>query len=233
MTFNKPGIAALVPVVLALTALAGRPALAAERALAGVKIFSTTSAVLQKYGNPSQVIVGLPTLTAAGGASSTGTSGASPAAPGGAPGALPPLGGIVNSVLGGIPSELGGQGVPGGAAMPAASASSGTPGSSATGADNGEVTWVYDRPGGLGLEFTMSSDGRVIQIRATGSKGSVRTAKGIGLGDGYGKVIGKYGYPELQDQQGVILNAHYEEKAHATFQFYNQRLVGIIVAAVE
>ncbi len=98
---------------------------------------------------------------------------------------------------------------------------------------SGESTWIYDRPGGSDLEFTFSSDGRVVQIRATGYQGPARTAKGVGLGAKYGAVVGKYGYPETQEQTGGVLTARYTESSHCAFQFYNQRVVAVIVAAVE
>jgi len=96
------------------------------------------------------------------------------------------------------------------------------------------VTWIYNRPGGNSLEFTFSNDGRVIQIRATGyNKSLVRTVRGITLAQSYGNVVARYGYPESQEQFGPIITARYTEREHAAFQFYNQKLVAVIVAAVE
>jgi hypothetical protein len=98
----------------------------------------------------------------------------------------------------------------------------------------GEVTWIYNRADGGDLEFTMSSDGRVIQIRATGyHNSSIRTSKGVTLGQSYAQVIEKYGYPESQEQMGSVLTIRYTDRDHVAFQFYHQKLVAIIVAAVE
>lgn len=222
--------AALLASIGALALLPAVSASAAERSLAGIKIFSTTRPVLAKYGSPTQVIVGRPSLTPTNGAASGVQSGQS-GAPSMAPGALPGFGGA--------PPELGGAGfgggMPGGPGMNNGPGGLGQNGLGGAQADpsSGESTWIYDRPGGSDLEFTFSSDGRVVQIRATGYQGPVRTAKGVGLGAKYGAVMGKYGYPETQEQTGGVLTARYTERAHAAFQFYNQRVVAIIVAAVE
>jgi hypothetical protein len=213
--------AALVPLALCV------PASAAERTLAGIKIFSSSRTVLQKFKSPSRVIVGRPSLLPA------GAAGTGAAAPGAAPGAAPSTGpGQLPAFGGGVPPEFGGAPTPPpDAGAPTAGATD--PNALPNGANPGEVTWIYDKPNGADLEFTFSADGRVIQIRATGYSGTVRTSKGVALGQSYGSVIAKYGYPESQDQEGSILNAKYTEKDHVAFQFYNQKLVAIIVAAVE
>ncbi len=226
--------AALLP--LALCA----PASAAERSLAGIKIFSGSRTVLQKFKSPSRVIVGRPSLTPAG---STATPGATGAGSSGSPGGYPGAGGMggapgqLPGFGGGVPSEFGQAPGGGGGYNPMGAApTSGAPGANgATTPDSnpGEVTWIYDRPNGGDLEFTFSSDGRVIQIRATGYTGTVKTTRGIALGTSYGNVVGKYGYPESQEQDGPILTAKYTESDHVAFQFFNQKLVAIIVAAVE
>lgn len=208
------------------------PASAAERSLAGIKIFSTTRPVLAKYGSPTQVIVGRPSLTPTNGAAAGAQSGQG-GAPSLAPGALPGFGAAPPELGGGGPG-FGGGGLPGfGGGGPGSQGVNGGQGGAQTDPSAGESTWIYDRPGGSDLEFTFSSDGRVVQIRATGYQGPVKTAKGVGLGAKYGAVMGKYGYPETQEQTGSVLTARYTERAHAAFQFYNQRVVAIIVAAVE
>ncbi len=223
-----PGALLLMAGALALSLAV--PASAAERSLAGIKIFSTTRPVLAKYGSPTQVIVGRPSLTPTNGAAA-GLQGGLGGAPSLAPGALPGFGAAPPELGGGGPG-FGGGGLPG---MPGGPGGLGQNGAGGAQIDPnaGESTWIYDRPGGSDLEFTFSSDGRVVQIRATGYQGPVRTAKGVGLGAKYGAVMGKYGYPEAQEQTGSVLTARYTERAHAAFQFYNQRVVGIIVAAVE
>ena len=60
-----------------------------------------------------------------------------------------------------------------------------------------------------------------------------KTARGIALGDSYFAVNTKYGFPESQNITGRVLNLNYVQKFHAAFQFLNQKLVGIIVAAVD
>ena len=73
----------------------------------------------------------------------------------------------------------------------------------------------------------------MIQIRATGYRGFVRTNRGIQLGVKFSQVLLAYGNPEKQDYDGPILSADYTDRSHVGFQFYNQRLVGITVASVE
>jgi hypothetical protein len=95
------------------------------------------------------------------------------------------------------------------------------------------VTWVYDQPNGGSLEITFSSDGRVVQIHATGLRGQAKTANGVVLGTKMSDVFGRYGYPAHQSIQGRVLNANYMDECHAAFQFYHGKLCGIIVAAVD
>jgi len=279
-----PSLKGLAVAGVALTALAQAAPVsaAAERTLAGIRIFSRAAAVTQKYGNPSQVIVGSQSTTTIGGGGG-GLGGGFPGGPGGypgagggpggypgaggfgggypgaggAPGALPGFGGGYPgagglSEFGGggkiSPGGFGGEGMGGSPGGPGGyPGAGGFPGAAGgyPGAGGGfgagqqtlttkpNVTWVYDRPNGGSLEFTISPDGRVIQIRATGYTGTVRTAKGVALGQSYAGVVAKYGYPSGQYIQGPLLNADYSEKYHAAFQFYNQKVVGIIIAAVE
>lgn len=242
-------LAAMGLLALSLTG----PASAAERSLAGIKIFSTSRPVLAKYGSPTQVIVGRPSLTPTNGSGVGAQSGQS-GAPSMAPGALPGFGAAPSELGGGAPGFGGGPpstgggfpgagggfpgaggGFPGGPGGYGGSGGLGQNGAAGAQVDPraGEVTWIYDRPGGSDLEFTFSSDGRVVQIRATGYQGPVKTTKGVALGAKYGAVIGKYGFPEMQEQNGGVLTARYTERSHAAFQFFNQRVVAIIVAAVE
>src|SRR5207248_2774770 len=83
-------------------------------------------------------------------------------------------------------AALGGFGLAGGGGMG---------GDGATGGGTeGEVTWVYDRPGGLTYMFLFNKDGRVIQIQEYGYKGGSPTGAGIILGDSVHKVYGIYGW---------------------------------------
>jgi len=197
-----------------------QPVWAAERSLAGIRIFSKASILLKRFGEPSEVVPANQTPGATPGQTAGG--GAAPSTPGGAPG----LGGLAG-VLGQLPGLLG-EGTPQ-QNNPQPQPQAQTP----TTPVRQEYTWIYDRPDGTSLEFTLSQDGRVVQIRATGYKGNSKTSKGIALGANYGSVIERYGYPETQDFEGAILTAYYTERDHVAFQFYNQKLVGIIVAAVE
>lgn len=97
------------------------------------------------------------------------------------------------------------------------------------------MTLIYDhliRNGGT-LEFTISADKRVIQIRETGFSGQYRTGRGASLGQNYSGVIARYGYPENTYISGSIINTDYKDTYHCGFQFLDQKLVGIIIAAVE
>jgi len=171
------------------------------------------------------------------GGSSSGYPGASGSSSSGYPGSS---GGYPGS-SGGYPGSSGSPGSSGG--YPGSSGSPGSPGGYPGAAGVGgaplgpppkpDVTWVYNRPNGGSLEFTISPDGRVIQIRATGFTGSVRTARGVTLGQKYSDVISKYGNPGNTFIEGPIINADYKDSVHAAFQFYNQKVAGIIVAAVE
>jgi len=92
------------------------------------------------------------------------------------------------------------------------------------------VTLIYDRAMGGDIEFTISPDQRVVQIRETGYKGAYGTARGIKLGTTYAQVIAHYGSPENTFLTGPILNIDYKDTLHCGFQFLDQRLVGIVVA---
>ncbi len=103
-----------------------------------------------------------------------------------------------------------------------------------------EVTWIYNRqyPAKTGdivsYEFLISPRGQVSQIRALGYKGgSVRTARGIGLGATYQQVIARYGYPELHQQVGPVLVMDYRGKRHAEFQLMNNKVFAITIATIE
>jgi len=251
------GVAAAIVTLGAVSPVHAAPA--PERVLAGIKIFSPSDSVLKKFGTPDEVRIGDQSsalLTdgaisiGGGAASASGTTGGGmpgapggyPGAPGGAPGGYPGAGGGYPG--GGMPGGPGGYpGAPGGMnrnrggypGAPGGMGTNGQPGTSTNGTQTADstVTWVYDRPDGTSLEFTLSSGGRVIQIHLSGYKSVYRTARGVGLGMSLGTVSGKYGFPESQNISGRVLNMNYIQKFHAAFQFLNQRLVGIIVAAVD
>ena len=149
-------------------------------------------------------------------------------------GLLPGFGGIPTGG-GGYPG--GGGGYPGGGGGYPGGGGGGYPGGGAvdsTGAalpGRQTVTLIYDRALGGDLEFTISPDKRVVQIRETGYSGAYGTARGIKLGTKYSQVVARYGYPENTSIAGSIINTDYKDTLHCGFQFLDQKLVGIIVAA--
>ena len=177
---------------------------------------------------------GFPGASAGGGFPGAPAGGGFPGAsrggfPGGGTGSLPGFPGISG---GGFPGAAGG-GFPGaeGGGFPGAPGSSGAPGSGAAAAPvKPPVTLVYNRANGGSLEFTISPDKRVVQIRETGYSGAYSTSRGIKLGTSYSAVVAKYGYPEDTEISGSIINIDYKDTLHCGFQFLDQRLVGIIVA---
>ncbi len=150
---------------------------------------------------------------------------------GGGGGALPGFGGGGGYPGGGGGFPGGGGGYPGGGGgYPGGGGGAAGPGGVATpGLET--VTYIYDRALGGDLEFTISPDKRVVQIRETGYSGSYGTARGIKLGTTYSQVVARYGSPEHHSIAGSIINADYKDTLHCGFQFLDQKLVGIIVSA--
>lgn len=233
------GVAALLGLMLGSErAFAAGP----ERSLAGVNIFDLGSKVTAKFGNPSRILVG----GVAPGAFNlvgfgTAPSGASPTPAttpfGASPFGASPLGGIpiTPGLVPGFPTGpatafpgTGGNEFPGAPAAPAASA---TPGTANQPPPKPAVTLIYDRQNGGSLEFTVSPDKRVVQIRETGYTGPYATSRGIKLGMPYSAVVKKYGYPENTLIQGAIIDTDYKDTLHCGFQFLDQKLVAIIVAS--
>ena len=230
-----------------------------ERSLAGISIFAPGSEVTHKFGNPNQILVG--GVAAAPFSLGTGASGSMSGPGGGVPGGYPSGQGGPPSGQGGFPgagssptgslpgfpgaedSRGGGQGgfpgAPGGfpgatgGGFPSApGGAGGFPGSDATAAPvKPPVTLIYNRPNGGSLEFTISPDKRVVQVRETGYSGAYGTVRGIKLGTSYSAVVAKYGYPENTEVAGSIINIDYKSTFHCGFQFLDQRLVGIIVVS--
>ena len=226
----------------ALAALAAAPspasAAGAERSLAGIAIFAPGSEVTHKFGNPNQILVGGvgPAANTPGGSAgqggSSGQSGypGSQSGQGGFPGSGSSSGGT--GQLPGFPGVPSGGGFPGSSSSGFPGGASGFPGSAAAAAPvKPPVTLVYNRPNGGSLEFTISPDKRVVQIRETGYSGSYGTGRGIKLGTSYSAVVARYGYPENTEISGSIINIDYKDTLHCGFQFLDQRLVGIIVAS--
>ncbi len=213
----------------------------AERSLAGVSIFAPGSVVTRKFGNPNQILVGGAAPAAFTPGSSAGGAGSSAGAPGGGgfPGASRG-GGFPGAPSGtdSLPGFPGGApgggfpGAPGGSFLGASGGGAGLPGSAAAaGPVKPAYTYIYNRANGGSLEFTISPDKRVVQIRETGYSGAFGTARGIKLGTTYAAVVNHYGSPENIEISGSIINIDYRNTLHCGFQFLDQRLVGIIVAS--
>ncbi len=228
-------------------------ALGPERALAGVSIGSKGIIVLRRYGNPNIVTPG---LGGAGGGAAGANAGAAPDAanpyatgPGGLPPGVSAPGGGANPYAAYNPyarSGGGGSGAKfsGGASYgggPAATPGLAPGGAEATmGGDNaqmadttGLVTWTYQRmSGNATVNFRLDEDGKVVEVTATGTRPSplARTARGVNLGDPYGKVLRLYGFPEESTTAGKFVTVKYTKSAHIAFQFYNLKLVRIAVA---
>lgn len=226
MALTAVALTALASVVAAAPAAPAGP----ERTLAGISIFAPGSEVTQKFGNPSLILVGgvgAAPFDPAAGASPLGAGGASGTAgssPGGSAAAPNPGAGLLPGFAG----------VPGGAApggVDASGAPIGGPGAAPVAVPKMPVTLIYNRPNGGSLEFTISPDKRVIQIRETGYTGSYGTTRGIKLGTTYSAVVARYGYPENTYIQGSIISTDYKDTLHCGFQFLDQKLVGIIVAS--
>lgn len=190
-----------------------------------------------------------------------GYPGAQGSTPGGYPGASSSSGGFPGAGGGGFPGAGGGGYPGGGGrgeetgslpGFPGGGSAGGFPGGGFPGAQSGfpggasgfpgggaatvapvkpPVTLVYNRANGGSLEFTISPDKRVVQIRETGYQGAYGTVRGIKLGTSYAAVVARYGYPENTDIAGPIINIDYRSTLHCGFQFLDQRLVGIIVSA--
>jgi len=253
IALTATGVAAFASVAGTLSAASGP-----ERSLAGIRIFAPGSEVTRKFGNPSRILVGGVSAATGGGGAAAGSSGGGyPGGggggyPGGGGGGYPGGGGGRGPVSSGISSGDGGAGTlpgggggypGGGGGYPGGGGGypgggGGAPGgggaTDATGAalpGKQPVTLVYDRALGGALEFTISPDKRVVQIRETGYSGAFGTARSIKLGTTYSQVVARYGYPENTYVVGSIINIDYKDALHCGFQFLDQKLVGIIVAA--
>ena len=98
-----------------------------------------------------------------------------------------------------------------------------------------ETTLIYERPGGVIYEFLVNKDGYVVQAKAIGyedKSGLARTSRGIRLGDTYQKVVAAYGWPKEHQNMGTTLYIRYPDR-HVAFQLYDNKVVSIIVAAME
>jgi hypothetical protein len=166
------------------------------------------------------------------GAPATGTTGL-PGLPGGIgaparPG-MPPMPGA--PAVAGAPGMAGMGGTPAGIGLPSIGLRT-TPGGMMY---EQETTLIYERPGGVIYEFLVNKDGYVVQAKAIGyedKSGLARTSRGIKLGDTYQKVVAAYGWPKQHQNMGATLYVSYPNH-HVAFQLYDNKVVSIIVAAME
>ncbi|MCS6949162.1 MAG: hypothetical protein NZ520_01740 [bacterium] len=165
------------------------------------------------------------------GAPTTGTPGL-PGLPGGIGVPRPGMGAVPGAPpMYGAPGMAGMTGTPGGVGLPSVGLRT-TPGGMML---EQETTLIYERPGGVIYEFLVNKDGLVVQAKAIGyedKSGIARTARGIKLGDTYQRVVAVYGWPKEHQNLGATLYVSYPNH-HVAFQFYDNKVVSIIVAAME
>lgn len=206
---------------IGLLVMSAYAASASEIELAGVRLGRSALLVIQKYGNPSEVRVGAARaeeqqMSAATGMPMTGAIDpelVSQMNQGGG------LGGGLAALFGTSPTPTPmlpmGQQAPQKMAPP-------------------EVTWVYKFPKNKTLEFIINPDGRILQIAAYGVDwSSIRTSRGITLGDTYRDVVLKYGFPESHEKSGLQLMAKYPDKHRAVFTLVGKTVVGITIALMD
>ncbi|MCL5103644.1 MAG: hypothetical protein M1133_05960 [Armatimonadetes bacterium] len=204
-----------------------------EDTLAGIRLGREAREILARWGNPSRITVGTSQQEGA----ATEQSG---------PAYMPSGGSPYASVMPGLNQAASMAGLQGPMPMPmmppmpgfpapggAAPVPGPTGGGAATTLTQEEVTWTYDLPGGITLEFIIT-DGLITQITVggTGPYGGSRTRTGLQLGDTYKLVLWVCGYPESQKYVGRFLRVSYVNKNRALFTFLNRKLVGVTIAMV-
>jgi len=204
-----------------------------ENTLAGITLSRPANAILAKWGNPSRITVGTAQAEVAN----------LPTAPMG-PNYIPPGGGLPNLIAPfGPGAELGGPRFPyprlppgyEPLAIPGATEQGPTGGGETRTLRQEEVTWTYDLPNGITLEFIVT-DGTITQITVGGEGpwGLSKTRTGLQLGDTYKLVLWVMGFPEEpQKYVGRFLRVSYIDKNRALYTFLNKKLVGITIALVQ
>jgi hypothetical protein len=189
---------------------------AAERSLAGVRIFTPVKVILKRFGDPTFITTGANIASFEYGPVSVAV--------------LPPgqIGGGFGPGAGGIPAGYGGPAMGGYAAQT-------DPGEAFTSADISR--YYYMMPRGVTYEFVLSPNGRVLSIVVASYKADIHTSNGIGIGSTYAQVVQKYGYPEdhTLEHTGLndVLTTSYMNKYHVAFRFVHDRVASIIVSAAE
>ena len=201
-----------------------------EREIAGITLGRPAVAVLKKYGNPTRVIVGA--VSRGAGALEAQITAAPELGPSrgvSMPGTLGGLSGLPDifrsGAMPGVPMSL-----PSGPTTPGYAP--GTPATGEEGATEQQVTWRYEFPSGITLDFVISAGGSVAQITVAGRTPwpLSKTARGIKLGASYKDVLFKYGFPESHETLGSFLRTSYLNKYRALFTFLGKDLVGITIA---
>ena len=95
----------------------------------------------------------------------------------------------------------------------------------------GEVTYTYDLPNGITLEFVLT-EGIVTQITVggVGPWAMSKTRMGIQLGDTYKLVVWVCGYPESQAYVGRFLRVSYISKGRVMYTFLGKKVVGVTIS---
>lgn len=216
-----------------------------EDTLAGIKLGRKAQDILSKWGNPTRITIGSVR------AQVQQVQNAAPMQPGipYTPSDGNPYADLQNSMnrafdkLNVAPAGPGGLSLPTlpglgqpGAGMPQPGApmpgQSPTPQTSTV--EQEEITWTYDLPNGITLEFIVT-DGIITQITCggVGPWGLSKTRSGLQLGDTYKLAIWVAGYPEAQNYVGGrFLRLSYVEKNRALYTFLNNKIVGITIALV-
>ncbi len=187
-----------------------------ESTLAGIRLGRPANEVLAKWGNPTRITLG----------SVQGEAAAQQTAPS-----------IPYVSAGGSPFMEATMGLPGlpGLQPPGTTSAPGTPSSGGQSASlrQEEVTWTYDLPNGITLEFIVT-EGTVTQITVggIGPWSYSKTRTGLQLGDTYKLVLWVNGYPESQRYVGRFLRLSYVEKSRVLFTFLDRKVVGVTIALV-
>lgn len=225
--------------LIVLIGLVSSSAWAVERELAGVRLGDKAEALLKDadYGEPDFIgpigtISVAPTqergtVTATAPAARSGPTG-----PTGARGPRARSGGM----RGGARAGMGARGPAMGAGRAGGGAMMGTPRTSRAAAPTPGSTpgmyWYYRRSGGIVLVLSLDVTGEVRAITLTGrapySPG--RTTRGIGLTDGYMKIISEYGYPDQVVTSGSVLELTYVDHG-VRFTLDSMRVVDIAIGA--
>lgn len=206
-----------------------------ESTLADIRLGRPANSILAKWGNPTRITVGTAQAEVA------NIPAPSPAGPS----YIPPGGGMYASPLAeGLnkaASMLGLQSSPmpplGGFESPMGQPPMGAPTQQQPETrtlSQEEVTWTYDLPNGITLEFIITN-GIITQVTVGGEGpwGLSKTRTGIQLGDSYKLVLWVMGFPEEpQRYVGRFLRVSYVDKNRVLFTFLNKKLVGVTIAMV-